>query len=189
MWGGGGRWWAKTRADDGKESVDRSRAEVPDRSRGKRKGRVVVAVAARARTHAFASRSNPYSVTCDALPRISSTSGSSFCRTLRFARTDWSTSGFLGGIARASLTIARLRARTRLVVGRCGRSDPPLQRTFRARSQSTPRASGMLKPEEVASGAFAGLVGTVLGYPLDVVKSRMQTNAGARAGFGARTTR
>ena len=139
---GGGRWWAKTRADDGKESVDRSRAEVPDRSRGKRKGRVVVAVAARARTHAFASRSNPYSV-----------------------------------------------ARTRLVVGRCGRSDPPLQRTFRARSQSTPRASGMLKPEEVASGAFAGLVGTVLGYPLDVVKSRMQTNAGARAGFGARTTR
>jgi solute carrier family 25 carnitine/acylcarnitine transporter 20/29 len=47
----------------------------------------------------------------------------------------------------------------------------------------------MLKPEEVASGAFAGLVGTVLGYPLDVVKSRMQTNAGARAGFGARTTR
>ena len=29
--------------------------------------------------------------------------------------------------------------------------------------------------EEVASGAWAGFVGTVLGYPLDVVKSRMQT--------------
>ena len=29
--------------------------------------------------------------------------------------------------------------------------------------------------EEVASGAWAGFVGTVLGYPLDVAKSRMQT--------------
>ena len=29
--------------------------------------------------------------------------------------------------------------------------------------------------DEVAAGAWAGLVGTVLGYPLDVVKSRMQT--------------
>ena len=34
---------------------------------------------------------------------------------------------------------------------------------------------------EAAAGAWAGLVGTVLGYPLDVVKSRMQTaHAGAR---------
>ena len=29
--------------------------------------------------------------------------------------------------------------------------------------------------EEMAAGAWAGLVGTVLGYPLDVVKGRMQT--------------
>ena len=34
---------------------------------------------------------------------------------------------------------------------------------------------------EAVAGAWAGLVGTVLGYPLDVVKSRMQTaHAGAR---------
>ena len=33
---------------------------------------------------------------------------------------------------------------------------------------------------EAVAGAWAGLVGTVLGYPLDVVKSRMQTaHAGA----------
>ena len=51
--------------------------------------------------------------------------------------------------------------------------------------------------EEVASGAWAGFVGTVLGYPLDVAKSRMQTGktgvptnvgaggtAAARASFG-----
>lgn len=46
----------------------------------------------------------------------------------------------------------------------------------------------------VAAGAWAGLVGTVLGYPLDVVKSRMQTGktgvvsasgAPAKASFGA----
>ena len=48
--------------------------------------------------------------------------------------------------------------------------------------------------DEVAAGAWAGLVGTVLGYPLDVVKSRMQTgktgvvsasDAPAKANFGA----
>ena len=44
--------------------------------------------------------------------------------------------------------------------------------------------------EEVAAGAWAGLVGTVLGYPLDVVKGRMQTGkgvagSGAQANFGA----
>ena len=44
--------------------------------------------------------------------------------------------------------------------------------------------------EEVAAGAWAGLVGTVLGYPLDVVKGRMQTGkgvagSGAKANFGA----
>lgn len=44
--------------------------------------------------------------------------------------------------------------------------------------------------EEMAAGAWAGLVGTVLGYPLDVVKGRMQTGkgiaeSGAKASFGA----
>ncbi|ACO70544.1 mitochondrial carrier family [Micromonas commoda] len=39
--------------------------------------------------------------------------------------------------------------------------------------------------EEVAAGAWAGLVGTVLGYPLDVVKGRMQTGKGV-AGSGAK---
>lgn len=39
--------------------------------------------------------------------------------------------------------------------------------------------------DEVVAGAWAGLVGTVLGYPLDVVKSRMQTgNMGGVGGFG-----
>jgi len=43
--------------------------------------------------------------------------------------------------------------------------------------------------EEMAAGAWAGLVGTVLGYPLDVVKGRMQTGkgiaeSGAKASFG-----
>jgi hypothetical protein len=33
----------------------------------------------------------------------------------------------------------------------------------------------MASLDQVASGAWAGFVGTVLGYPLDVVKSRMQT--------------
>ncbi len=42
----------------------------------------------------------------------------------------------------------------------------------------------------MAAGAWAGLVGTVLGYPLDVVKGRMQTGkgiaeSGAKASFGA----
>ena len=38
----------------------------------------------------------------------------------------------------------------------------------------------------MAAGAWAGLVGTVLGYPLDVVKGRMQTGKGiAKSGAKA----
>lgn len=37
---------------------------------------------------------------------------------------------------------------------------------------------------EVASGMWAGVVGTVLGYPLDLVKGRIQINPGAYASFG-----
>ena len=38
--------------------------------------------------------------------------------------------------------------------------------------------------DEVVAGAWAGLVGTVLGYPLDVVKSRMQTGFTGGGGGG-----
>ena len=38
---------------------------------------------------------------------------------------------------------------------------------------------GAVRVEEMAAGAWAGLVGTILGYPLDVVKSRMQVGKGS----------
>ena len=66
-------------------------------------------------------------------------------------------------------------------LGRSGRKRSAAPSAFsgrvrRARSMSAQKAS-----HEAAAGAWAGLVGTVLGYPLDVVKSRMQTaHAGAR---------
>ena len=50
----------------------------------------------------------------------------------------------------------------------------------------TPR-QGAVRVEEMAAGAWAGLVGTILGYPLDVVKSRMQVGNGQVAGGFGRT--
>lgn len=69
----------------------------------------------------------------------------------------------------------RVSSRARLDATREGRG--PEARVERASSVGRgPRFSARMSAlDEVAAGAWAGLVGTVLGYPLDVVKGRMQT--------------
>ena len=63
--------------------------------------------------------------------------------------------------------------------GRLGRSGlgtvPRRCPLFPGASDERAPMSAQKASHEAAAGAWAGLVGTVLGYPLDVVKSRMQT--------------